>query len=243
MFLPINLIIFTSTAGHFGFDTYKTTVKHMERKLKGCDINERFAHIKVRPKEADKMPEMIDFFYENKYRVIVTEGDWTRGMSHQHEYLKDIFKVFNDNHIHSAPYSFWVEDDSPILLKDNVSLSTHIQNAVSVLANNKDILNIRFSRETILNTKDNQYLIPVNTFDFQPNIGRTRDLFLASKIIQDNWNQFQYMQCEAAFKSSSDFLSYHPYKYLAFNPNSVTSYHIGAPNYEEIIKGADFQNI
>jgi hypothetical protein len=242
-YLPINIVLFTSTAGHYGFDTYKTTVNHLEKKLSPYTFNEKFAHIKVRPQEAHKMPEMIDFFYENKYRVIVTEGDWSRGMSHQHEYLKDIFKIFNDGHVHSAPYSFWVEDDSPILLKDATPLGEHIKNAINILSSNKDLLNIRFSRETILKSQNNQYVIPVNTFDFQPNIGRTRDLFIAAKIIQDNWSQFQYMQCEAAFKMASDFLSYHPYKYLAFNPDMVTSYHIGAPNYEEIIKADDFKNI
>lgn len=244
--LPINFVMFTSTSGHFGFDTYKTTVKHYKSKLGGSlnIFQQLFAHIKVKPTERDRLPEIIDFLLENDIKPIVTEGHWERGLSHGHEYLKDQFKVYNTDELHLAPYTFFTEDDEPLNIRQGTA-SDYITTAINVLASNKDVLNIRFQRDGVQNITNpiNNILNRVDTTDFQPFIARTRDLFLIAKGLRDNSEALQNVQCEAAFKIVSDSLSYSPIRHLCFNPALVSSHHIGAPNYTEIIKSPEFSNL
>lgn len=245
--LPLNIIFFISTSGHFDhLDVYKTTIKHYKAKLGGSlDVFQNaFAHIKVKPNQRDRLPEIIDFLLENNIKPIVTEGEWSRGLAHGQAYISDIFKVFNTEEVHSAPYSFWVEDDSPINVKQD-NLYSYLSTAVSILGSNKDIVNIRFQRDGIQDASQpiNNFLNRVETFDFQPNIGRTRDLFLAAKALVDHPATFANVQCEAAFYATSKPLTHSPIGFLCFNPKIVSSHHIGAPNYTEIIKSPEFSNL
>lgn len=242
----INLVFFTSTAGHYSFkDVYRTTILHY-KKLFGDDFKgfkKVFAHVKVRPKEEALLPEMIDFLYEQDIQPIVTIGDWERGMSHQHEYLKDLRKVFSDPEVIDSEFLFWVEDDSPLKLKLTADKSSYfVMMAMDIMKRNPAILNLRFLREGLESKNKLSDLLSVsNVFDFQPNISRSRDLYVATTIIFNHWDTFKNMQCEAAFRLAMDTLSAHPYRYLTFNPDWVTSYHIGAPDYEDYLKLPDFQ--
>lgn len=247
MKLPLNLVFFLTTAGHFGhLNVYQTTVKHYRAKLGGSlDLfQNRFAHIKVRKAEQDRLPDMIDFLLDNDIKPVVTGGEWARGLSHGAGILEDVHRVFNREDVHAAPFSFWVESDSPINVKTGGTLAEYLSTAVAVVNGNKDILSIRFQREGVgRGTPISDLFDMVSTWDFQPTVARTRDLWLASKIIADHPAQFAAVQCEAAFRAASDTLSYSGARYLCFNPDRVTSHHIGAPDYATIIQGKDFQGL
>ena len=251
--LPLNLVVFSTPAGHFGYkEVYKTSINHLEKKLKLLDFDlgletfgGRFAHIKVRDNENEKkhLPEMVKFFEGKNIKPIITYGNWERGMSHQNEYLKDIAKVFSTQELHYQPYSLWFEDDSPIFIKCKSSLKDILGSSIGVLSSNLDILNVRFVREGIETPKTrlNDFLWRMETFDFQPNISRTRDLYLVSKIIQDNWEYFSKLQCEMAFRIAMSQLSASENRFLGFDTDKVTSYHIGSPDYLDYLKLPDFE--
>lgn len=244
--LPLNLVMFASTARHFGYDTYATTIKHYERAL-GGNLNvfqQRFCHVKVRPTETDRLPDIIDFLLDHDIKPIVTQGEWTRGLSHGREYLKDMFKVYNTQEVHAAPFTFFTEDDEPLNVK-LAAAHTYLEAAINVLNANKDILNVRFQRDGVSNQTwpVNELLHRVDTLDFQSFVARTRDLFLAAKIIQDNARAFENVQCEAAFRMASESLSASPYRFLCFNPSLASSHHIGAEAYPEIMKTAEFKDL
>ncbi len=237
---PLNLLVFTSTAGHFGYhDVYQTSINHLEKSLGSLDVFAgKFAHIKVRPhaEERARLPEMQKFFESKEIVPIVTEADWQRGMSHQNEYLKDIHRMAESAGLHRAPFTFWFEDDSPINCKTH-NLGWFLDNAICAL-DDFSLLNVRFIREGVT-----QEMLPlpdemvrVQTFDFQPNISRTRDLYVASRIIHHNWEQFKNIQCEMAFRLAMSFLSDSPNRFLGFNPEAATSYHIGTPEYPKFLE-------
>lgn len=246
MSLPINLVIFTSTAGHFGYSTLATTIKHYKAALGGSlDLFAgRFCHVKVRPSETDRLPDIIDTLLEHEIKPIVTIGDWARGLSHGVEYLKDQYKTYGTQELHAALYTLFTEDDEPVHLKQG-TLAQYLETAINTLANNKDLLTIRFQRDGVSNQTwpVNDLLHRVDTVDFQPSVWRTRDLYLAAKVIQDNAAQLANTQCEAAFRIAADTLSSHPYRYLCFNPAMASSHHIGAPTYPEILKTPEFASL
>lgn len=243
--LPLNLLVFTSAGGHFKhFDVYKTSIRHLESSLGSLDVfQNRFAHIKVRHtiEELNRVDEMKAFFHSKGINTIVTVGDWERGMSHQNEYLKDIARMANIREMHLAPYTLWFEDDSPIFVKKGM-LYPYLASAITNLETDFESLNVRFIREGV-QQKTTPYtdgFVGVETFDFQPNISRTRDLMVASKIIFANWNHFKNIQCEMAFRLAMDFLSNSPRRFLGFNSEDVTSHHIGTPEYPQYVER--FQN-
>lgn len=244
--LNLNLVIFTSTAGHFGHSTLATTIAHYRRALGGnLDLfATRYCHVKVRPNEQDRLPDIIDTLLDNDIKPIVTIADWNRGLSHGHQYLADQFKVYSTQELHAVPYVFAIEDDSPVHLKQG-TLDAFLDAAVNLLAANKDILHVRFQRDGVSNVTQpvNAHLHCVDTTDFQPLVQRTRDLYLITKVLQDNAAQFAQTQCEAAFRMASDTLSSHPYRYLCFNPAIASSYHIGTTTYPEILKTPEFASL
>lgn len=242
----INLVFFTSTAGHFGHkDVYKITILHYKKLFNGWGFFSKvFCHIKVRPKEQDQLPEMIDFLYENDIHPLVTIGDWQRGMSHQNEYLKDIYTVFSNPEIQANPYTFWVEDDSPLKINGQTTAVDFVLRAIEILRSNPTILNFRFMRDGLPVNPNDQIdgvFNKSNVFDFQPNISRSRDLYIASLLIMKNWENFKNIQCEMGFRMAMDTISsMHPYRYLVFNPALITSYHIGTPDYQNYLTLPDF---
>lgn len=245
--LPLNCLFYTSTAGHFGhIDVYRTTIKHYKAKLGGsfAAFNKVFAHVKVKPSQTDRLPDMIDYLLSEDIHPIVTQGDWSRGLDHSRAYLSDMFKVYNTQDLHSAPYCFVVEDDSPINVK-MAHLYAYLEAGIKVLEANKDILAVRFQRDGVSNPRwpVNDLLDRVDSYDFQPTISHIKNLFLAAKIINDNAQAFESVQCEAAFRMASDTLSHSPYRYLCFNPSLASSHHIGAEAYPEIMKTPEFKDL
>ena len=239
--LPLNLLIFTTTRGHFGFqDVYKTSIDFMERKLGSLNVfANKIAHIKVRQNdtEKDRLPEIISYFKSKDITPIVTYGDWERGMSHQNEYLKDINKSVNFKQIQSAPFTLWFEDDSPIEGEDVLK---SFDQAIMILNQNQEVLNVRYIREGLKEgehfSKVNDNIVSSKTFDFQPNISRSRDLLMASNLIIKNWEYFKNIQCEMAFRIAMENFSFSDYKFLGFNPSNYFSYHIGTPEYPNFLE-------
>lgn len=246
--LPLNCIFYLSTSGHYSYnDVYKTTIKHYKNKLGGSfDIFQSvYAHIKVKPTQQSRLPDIIDFLLDEGIHPIVTIGDWQRGLNHGSAYLADMFKVYGMQELHSsAQYVFAVEDDSPIHIH-NHTLTQYLESAVNTLSSNKDILAIRFQRDGVSNPtwSVNDVYHRVDSYDFQPTISHIKYLYLAAKTIQDNAAQFAQIQCEAAFRMASDTLSNSPYRYLCFNPALASSHHIGCPEYPEIMKTPEFASL
>lgn len=238
--LPLNLLLFTSTAGHFGFyDIYQSTITHLERSLDGSLslFASKIAHLKVRPRpeEEERVAAMEGWLVSKGFTVVITRGEWSRGMSHQNEYLRDIARVTDLAALQAAPFTLWLEDDSPIETVGGGDLTPLLSEGCNHLLNHH-VLSYRFARlgsgESLTRVDSRVHVSPV--FHFQPTLCRSRDLFLASNLIRLNWAQFSHMQCELAFTHAMRALGGEQSASLVCDPTVGYSHHLGGPDYPQL---------
>ncbi len=240
----INLVLFTSTKGHFGNkQIYQKTIQDLFNKI-DSNIFFKYAHIKVSPNEDNIAKEMQEFLSSYKFLVDTSIGSWSHNdhQSHAIGYTSDIIKTFNNNKLHTQPYSLWLEDDWLFNIKLN-NLEYYINYAINELTINKDLLCFRFNHEIHEVNKDNNlskdlYYLQTDkstpygsTFTFQPNITRTRDTWLAYKFINQYWEQIKNMHIELQSGWGFKHLTSNENHFAFFNPEYVDCTHIGGnPN-------------
>jgi hypothetical protein len=240
----INLVLFTSTKGHFGNkQIYQKTIKDLFNKI---DSNSffKFAHIKVSPNEEKIAEEMEEFLLSYKFLVDKTSGNWSHSdhQSHAVGYTQDIIKAFYNDKLHEQQYSLWLEDDWIFNVKQN-NLEHYINYATEQLKLNKDLLCFRFNHEIHevneeANINKDIYYIQTDqstpygsTFTFQPNITRTRDTWLAYKFIDQYWEHIKNMHIELQSGWGFKHLTSNKNHFAFFNPTYIDCTHIGGnPN-------------
>ena len=152
----INLILFTTTKGHFNNrEIYKKTLLDLFTKI-NKNLFFKFAHIKISPGDEKFADEMQKFLHSLDFTVDKTVGSSSHNnaINHGIGYTQDIIKTFYNNKLHKNQYSLWLEDDWIFNVKKN-NLEYYITYAINELINNKDLLCFRFNHEIHEINKEN----------------------------------------------------------------------------------------
>jgi hypothetical protein len=235
----INLVLFTTTKGHFGNkEIYQKTIEDLFKKI-NPNLFFKYAHIKVSPNEEHIAEQMEKILLSFNFLVDKTIGAWSHDKeSHAIGYTQDIIKSFSNNRLHSQPYSLWLEDDWIINVK-KYDLEYYINYAIKELNLNKDLLCFRFNHEISEVNKDvnidkDIYFIQTDkstpygsTFTFQPNIVRTRDAWLAYKFISQYYEHIKNMHIELQSGWGFKHLTSSENHFAFFNQEYVDCTHIG----------------
>jgi len=249
--LPLNLIFFTSTKGHFGHkDIYQHTLNHLKKQINLESFKNKVAHIKVSPSEQDIADEMSRFLREIGFDyVLMTTSDWSHNGNHGEEYTKDIQKVLNFmSQNDMSEYSLWMEDDYIFDIKQDESLNFYFNWGINALKYNYDLLTVRFNLDIPDESKIKKYdaLLYLQKKDytkygvtntFQPTIYRTKDLWWAYCVfLKNNWEKLKHTHIELRSGYSLFPLTNSPMPFAEFHCDIVKSVHIGTEDYKEILK-------
>lgn len=240
--LPINLVIISSTKGHYGNkNCYQLTIERLKRLLgeKMEIFSNKYIHIKESPDEHNISLEMQNYALLNDIQPIISVGEWAHfNISHYLEHSKDIYTIFSQQKLHNNEFTFWIEDDEFLVPKIE-NLTFFIEKSIDLLKSDKNILTCRFLREK-------QHLIDSNPiklndlfwlqgefFAFQPNISRTRDLHIASQIMRKFYDG--KIQIEVYFSNIIKQLSESPRPFAVIDFDCAETLHFGSQTPEKDI--------
>ena len=236
--LPISVCLFTSTRGHYQASTCNDTLNLLARLIPLDLFGALYAHIKVTPGEEALGIKMELDLTTRGFGVDATVGGWQRGASHQQAYLIDMRKASQSRVLLSQPYMLLLEDDSPFICHGDDTVGCLIR-MVRMLEQDPNLVSTRFIRRgdydggvPHLHDEADHFYSP--HFDFQPAILRSRDYFLANKVLEAYWGQVSAMQCEMAMRMALDNLTRDPSRaHLVWKPDYAETYHLGIPNHAE----------
>lgn len=240
MKLPISLMFMTSTKGHFGHkEVYLSTLNHLDRQIPLSYFRVKVAHIKITPGEevfAQEMRKKLETF---GFEVMERVAAWSRGQSHQQEYMKDLIKVSKNEKLYRNNFVLWLEDDST-MYSEKDSLERILTRMVLFLENRQDTASARFLRKgdfstsPILKEEGDFFWSP--HFNFQPSILRSRDFYLGCKAIEDNFNNILNIQSEMLWRLVLAPFSRSELKHIVWHPDYAETHHLGSPEYPELKK-------
>lgn len=236
--IPISLLFFTSTKGHFGHkDVYLTTLNHLERQIPLATFAAKVAHIKVGTDDGEAGARMATELERRGFKVIQTVADWKRGTSHQQAYMADVVRVSKEVSIYANPHIWWLEDDEAIRCHEG-SLEEVLARMVRLVESSPDVLSARFLRagdlasSPILKQEKDHFWSP--HLNFQEPLMRSRDFDLVCKIIEHNWAQIQQIQCEMLWRLMLAPFSRSELKHIVWNPGYAETIHLGTPDYPRL---------
>lgn len=250
--LPLNLIFFTSTKGHFGHkDIYKHTLNNLAQKINPSLIPKKVAHIKISPGEENVATEMRAFLYQWGFNnVLESTADWSHNQNHGEEYTKDITKTL-DFLAQNSPqeYSLWMEDDYVFnIKKDFLKLEDLFGMGINALKDDLRNMVVRFNLNRAEKDKVEKVHCYINrqknnatqwgaTVTFQPCLYNMRSLWWSYCVfIKNNWEQLKNMHIELRSGYSLLPLTNIEEPFLEFDYNIVNSVHIGTKDYKEILE-------
>tara|TARA_R100000742_G_C4275596_1_gene96165 strand:+ start:103 stop:825 length:723 start_codon:yes stop_codon:yes gene_type:complete len=206
--------------GHGGNHTYKDCINDLYSKVDKNVFKNRLLHLKTRKGEEDIAEEIKRFCEDKDVRVLETVEDIVHHSEnhqiHSAGYFKDILKAYSDSEIQKQKYSFWLEDDE-LLQTDSITLESALVESVKFLEENPNQLCVRFNRakefgepmdagsnskHEYLFENENIFTQAINysewgpTFTFQPNINRTKQIFLAWQEAQKYLDNLGDWHCE-----------------------------------------------
>lgn len=238
--IPVSLLFFTSTKGHWGFrDIYKTTLALLDRQIPLVQFNVKVAHIKVTPGEEIAAHAMTGYLESIGFKVLTTSAEWSHNTSHGNQYLRDIITMSRESSIYSNPHVWWWEDDWHLDCHQD-RLDTVLSRMTRFVDSSPDHLSTRFILRSAyeggvanLGEADADSFFSPFT-DFQPAIWRSRDFYLAAKTIEDNWDKVQGIHIEQLWRMVTDPLSRSQYKHKVWLPNYAEPIHLGCPEYPSL---------
>lgn len=240
MNIPISLIFFTSTKGHFKQSTYLDTLNHLDRQIPLAAFSVKVAHIKATPGDQRISSEMDAALQARGFKVMVSVAPWERGQSHQNEYMKDVIALSKDQSLYTNPHVLWLEDDS-VMIPHGRSLEATLHSMTALIDCSPDILTFRFIRRAdfdggvpILKDEGAYFYSPF--FDFQPSLMRSRDFYLAAKTIEDNLAMTAQVQCEMLWRLVLSPFSRSDHKHAVWYPDRGETVHLGVPDYLNVRK-------
>lgn len=243
MNIPISLVFFTSTKGHYGFkDMYLDTLNHLNKQIPLASFSVKVAHIKVSPDETLAGAIMERNLIQRGFKVIITVGEWTRGTSHQWAYLEDQRRVSREWSIYKNPHILFLEDDSPFTCHYEC-LEGCLHAMTSRMDASPDTLTFRFIRRADydggvphLSDEPQSGCFWSPYTDFQPMLIRSRDYHLLHKTIEDNWEKVKHIQSEALWAMVLAPFSRSDFKHLVWYPDRGETFHLGVPDYLNVRK-------
>lgn len=241
--LPITLCLWTSTKGHFTHrDVYRTTLAHLDRQIPLSAFGQRVTHIKVSPSDEAVAAEIVADLEARGFKVLTTTADWSRGLSHQAQYMADVVKLSKEPAVYGQPYVLWLEDDST-LNSHVVPLDDLLARSCQMLADNHELTSVRLLRPTDLSTspmvsvppeqEDSRWFYSPHV-NFQPLLLRSRDFYLASRFVEENPQAVASVQCEMLWRMVLAPFSRSPRQHLVYHPSYASTTHLGLPDYPAI---------
>lgn len=250
MKIPLAICLFTSTKGHWGVkDRYLQTIKHLNKQIPLKHFSKLVANVKYTDaSDMDQSLEMAGNLEKLGFKTYARAGQWRHAdQSHQNEYLNDLFHVYNLPEVLDNKYVLHLEDDW-LIQSSNMDLEYYIYEAIKVLEENHDILQVRFPRfpnefDRINGLKKKHGInarathcgdiyFQHNDFSLNPSIFRSRDLRAASILMKKNPNAFP-AHVEHGFGAALKYFSNEYDCFAAFYPEFIRAYHIGSPVGEE----------
>jgi hypothetical protein len=251
MKIPINIVVFDTSHGHWGRkNIHESCIQDLNSKIPLNTFARLYCHIKVRPNEDEHAEDMKKWYGSRGFKVVLTKGDFQHFQSNfQQGYCRDMITAFKDAYL-SAPYTLWLESDWKWDDKGEDLLKS-FYTAISVLEFDKDILSVRFPR--FLNEPDrlrnlskkhgmdvqcieheyfNDIYVHNDNFSCNPNLTRTRDLYLASLVLKRNFNEFGH-HAEMGWTNCLRWMSESKYPYAIMDPAKVSVLHCGTKENEE----------
>ncbi len=244
------LCLFTSTKGHFDNSTYQETVDSWLSHYRVLGWGQLLAHIKV--SSGHNSEEMSKWLSNKGFLVIQTVADWKHhDNSHHNEYLNDMVKM---SKLVNQPYLINLEDDMLLHVNDEQDLGNLIDYAQFDLEYNNSLLEMRFPRfnneiarirnlkakhnidaEVIENwdTDNKMAFLHSENANLHPCVRRSRDVFIALKLLKDNWDRLSVLGVEQGFSRCFKMLSYEKASLGCFYPEIAQILHIGVKTLEE----------
>lgn len=236
--LPITILFFTSTKGHFGRKTdWQITLNHLDKQVPLRFFN-LVAHVKTTPGDEALGTEMAISLQARGFKVIQTIGQWTRGLSHGANYLGDQVTVSKEPLVYKRPYVLFLEDDS--LIKSTVILENLLLQACDMLENDHELLTVRLMRRhddrgpTFVHPEPNPRYFYSGDVNFQPMILRALDFYRLGMLLEINPEACQQIQCELLWRLILDNFSRSKYKYIVYEPDYAETIHIGVPDADHL---------
>ncbi len=242
--LPITLLFFTSTKGHFGRKTdWRLTLNHWEKQIPLSLFGQRIAHIKISEGDQALATEMAIELAARGFHVIETVGSWSRGLSHGAAYLGDQIRVSKEARLYRQPYLLFLEDDS-LAFSHQLSVEDLLLQSCRFLAENHELLTVRLMRRhdnrgpTALHAApDPRYYYSQDT-NFQPLVIRSLDFYRLCLALEANPEACRNVQCEQLWRLILDSFSRSPFRHIVYEPDYAETAHIGIPQseHEQLVK-------
>ncbi len=242
--LPISLVFFTSTKGHFGRKTdWKLTLNHWEKQLPLSLFGERIAHIKISEGDQALATEMAIELVARGFHVIETVGSWSRGLSHGAAYLGDQVTVSKEARLYRQPYLLFLEDDS-LAISSEIPLEDLLLQSCQRVAENHELLTVRLARPhddrgpTAAHPQPDRRFYYSQDLNFQPLVMRSLDFYRLCLALEANPEACQNVQCERLWRLILDSFSRSPFRHIVYEPSFAHTAHIGIPQpeHEQLVK-------
>ncbi len=245
--IPITLAFFTSTKGHFDIkDRYKETLSKLDALIPLHNFGQLIAHIKGDDKEPENK-EIEEVLLSYGFEIHKSVAPWKHeDLSCHSEYLKDITKI---SRLVTQPYFFHMEDDWLFSI-ENKDFFYYLKRGIDILQN-PDYVSVRIVRhkneieriggmmakhginsKVILNNEE--FFTHSDLHSFNPNLMRSRDVFLACNYIERQKSHFS-ANCEIAFTQILKTFSNAVDCEVCFQPELIRALHVGTKRFEEDI--------
>jgi hypothetical protein len=238
--IPIHIVLFTSTQGHFKTSRYLETLDHLSAQIPLSQFAGLIAHVKVSPDQDSVADEMVETLEKRGFEVMTTHGEWSHGKNHGVEYVADLIRMYTWPSVVSAQYVLHLEDDW-LLTPQRGELLDHLSQAVTLLEQQPFVHSVRFARwfnecERIndLPRKHglNAHCVPLNeTFDLSsdfslnPHIARARSMYHACLLMSRATNGQPHP--EHSLGAALKFLNTTDTIFAHFKPELISARHIG----------------
>ena len=147
--LPISLCFFTTTKGHYGLgNRYEETLSSFNNQIALSNFSYLHANIRITSKHENSsfLTEMKSKISSYGFFLSLVEGDYKHASEQKMVgYLNDMVNSYNLYEVAKNPFIMHLEDDWLLHPYDG-ALINYILNAMKVLNNNHDILQVRFPR-------------------------------------------------------------------------------------------------
>lgn len=258
--LPLALCVFDSTLGHFGRrDIYQRSITDLAAKMPLECFKVRLAHIKVQEGEETVADQQVRFYQERGFEIITTEGEWSHfNVSHQQEYSKDLISVYGDPSVLSCEYALHLESDWGWSLNDGQELVDLMSRGIAHLAANPRLVGIRFPRFlnevarldnllkkhglNVRTARDGSFIRHNDNISLNPSLYRTRDLFLATRLMKQHFNQYGN-HVEHQFGELLRWMSDGELPWAIYDPAQVSVLHLGTKPGDEDVAGNVWETI
>lgn len=247
MSLPITLLFFTTTKGHFDRrDIYAKTLKDWNDNSYLNLFEYKYAHIKDGGEQnVDEMVAKFNNYWFDK--VLVTEGKFQHfSPSHSLGQLQDIGKLAAEINKDETPYLLILEDDWLVRTKNkDFDLSHFLERAMFFLDENPNISQVRIPRHLndfehykTLRPEADSFYSQNDIYSFNPHIARTEDLQIISNSVAANAEIITEYINKGMINSELTFTQFArqlrgDYGFWSFSSDLIQAFHIGTPENEE----------